>query len=183
MIVIPPQRFTTMPWKNGGGVTHEIVKRQDKGKLLWRFSVADVTSDGPFSKFEGLSRILTVIEGGGLMLSTPEGWIEALPFAPVAFSGEVSVNSMRLNGNVQDFNVVYDATRLAAEVSMERGILELEAQDDVLLQAVLLTGEAHMQHQPVAAGSFLLLRSQTARVESTAPMLRVSLRTTAIAGS
>ena len=177
MIVIPPQQFTKMPWKNGGGVTHEIIKREENGKLIWRFSVADVTSDGPFSKFEGLSRILTVIEGGGLMLATGQSWIEALPFEPVAFSGDAPITSTRLNGNVQDFNVIFDPAAVSASVSMERGILELEADPEYLIQAVLLTGDAMVQHKLAKAGSFLLLKSDSARVESTAPMLRVALRT------
>lgn len=177
MIIIPPQQFTTMPWKNGGGVTHEIAKREKFGRLIWRFSVADVTSDGPFSRYEGLARILTVIEGGGLMLAAPDGWIEALAFDPVSFSGDTPITSTRLNGNVQDFNVIFDPQAVSAEVSMERGILQLEAQPEHLIQAVLLTGEARVNHQTVEAGSFLLLCDGHAKAESTAPMLRTILRT------
>jgi environmental stress-induced protein Ves len=66
MKIIPPSAFVTMPWKNGGGITHEILKQEHGGKLLWRLSIAEVASDGPFSLFPGLSRILTVIEGARL---------------------------------------------------------------------------------------------------------------------
>ncbi|MBG1232657.1 HutD/Ves family protein [Aestuariivirga litoralis] len=177
MIVIPPRDFTTMPWKNGGGVTHEIIKREAAGKMLWRFSVADVTSDGPFSRFEGLDRILTVIEGAGLMLAAPQGWLQALPFEPVAFSGSWPITSTRLGGNVQDFNLIYDPAIIAANVSMERGILELEAQPASLFHAVLLTGAGVLQHhEPVVADSFILLEEGTCRIESNAPMLHATCR-------
>jgi uncharacterized protein len=177
MWIIPANEFITMPWKNGGGVTHEIAKREASGKLLWRFSVADVTSDGPFSKFEGLSRILTVIEGAGLVLATPQGTLQALPLQPLVFSGDLSVTSSRLNGKVQDFNVIFDPAVLSAEVSMERGILELEATPASLAHAVLVTGDAKVRNQPVIADGFILLENGAARFESTAPMLHVTLRT------
>ena len=147
------------------------------GKLIWRFSIADVTSDGPFSKFEGLARILTVIDGAGLKLSTPQGALFALPLEPLAFSGDLPVSSARLNGNVQDFNVIYDPAVISAEVSMERGIADLEADSGFLVHTALLTGDSKVQGQPVAARSFILLEDGAARVESTAPMLCVTLRT------
>ena len=68
---ILPTAFTTAPWKNGGGVTHEIAKSEEDGAWLWRLSIAEVATDGPFSAFLGLSRILTVIEGEGLQLHLP----------------------------------------------------------------------------------------------------------------
>ena len=79
MRIILPEAFHTQPWKNGGGITHEIAREDRDGALLWRLSIAEVASDGPFSAFTGLSRILTVIEGAGLHLHTPEGRLDALP--------------------------------------------------------------------------------------------------------
>jgi environmental stress-induced protein Ves len=115
------------------------------------------------------------------MLSTPTGWLEALPLQPVAFSGDVAVTSARLNGKVQDFNVIFDPAAVSAEVSMERGIVELEATPASLTHAVLVTGEAKVQSQPVIADSFILLEDGSARIESTAPMLHVTLRTIGVA--
>jgi len=58
-------------WKNGGGTTAEVVSAP-KGTFLsdfaWRVSIADVIHGGPFSKFEGVDRIIMVIEGAGLIL-------------------------------------------------------------------------------------------------------------------
>ena len=92
MLIKTPDTYTTMPWKNGGGITHEILKREDAGKLQWRLSIAEVASDGPFSIFAGLSRILTVFEGDGLTLHTPTDSLEALPLQPIAFSGDVPID-------------------------------------------------------------------------------------------
>ncbi|XES00502.1 HutD family protein [Streptomyces sp. S1D4-11] len=57
-----------VPWKNGGGVTREIVawpEGADMGDFEWRVSLADVGGDGPFSAFADVDRILTMVEGGG----------------------------------------------------------------------------------------------------------------------
>lgn len=116
MRIFPPDVYVTQPWKNGGGVTHEIAREESDGALLWRLSIAEVASDGPFSSFPGLARILTVIEGAGLHLHTPEGRIDALPLAPVGFCGDTPVDCKRIAGAVHDFNVIYNPARLSARV-------------------------------------------------------------------
>ena len=65
------------PWKNGGGITRNIAKEQDKTGTLWRLSMADVDGDGAFSIFPGLTRILTVIQGDGMVLHGPDGDLQA----------------------------------------------------------------------------------------------------------
>ncbi|MBS0563045.1 MAG: HutD family protein [Proteobacteria bacterium] len=123
MRIIRPEEFRTQPWKNGGGITHEIAREDRGGALLWRLSIAEVASDGPFSAFPGLSRILTVIEGAGLHLHTPEGRLDALPLAPLAFSGDLAVDSRMIGGPIRDFNVIYDGSRLRASVQTLRDSL------------------------------------------------------------
>ena len=123
MRIVLPQDFHTQPWKNGGGVTHEIAREDRDGALLWRLSIAEVASDGPFSTFTGLSRILTVIDGAGLYLHTPKGRLDALPLAPVAFSGDLPVQSRMIDGPIRDFNVIWDESRLSASVQLVTGHL------------------------------------------------------------
>ena len=65
--------LATNPWKNGGGVTREVLRHEEMGFMHWRISIADVASEGPFSAFPGLKRILTVIEGKGMWLERPKG--------------------------------------------------------------------------------------------------------------
>ncbi|MCV2865551.1 HutD family protein [Albidovulum sediminicola] len=116
MRIFAPEDFDTQPWKNGSGVTHEIAREDHGAGLLWRLSIAEVGTDGPFSAFPGLARVLTVIEGAGLHLHTPEGRLDALPLAPVAFSGDTPVRSRLIDGPVRDFNVIYDPAWLSAHV-------------------------------------------------------------------
>ncbi|WP_284164324.1 HutD family protein [Frigidibacter sp. SD6-1] len=123
MRVITPDQFLTQAWKNGGGVTHEIAREDRDGRLLWRLSIAEVASDGPFSAFPGLTRILTVIEGAGLHLHTAGGRLDALPLTPVLFSGDTPVDSRLIGGPVRDFNLIWDAGRLDASVRLLDGAL------------------------------------------------------------
>lgn len=110
-----------MPWKNGGGVTREIAKETEGERILWRLSMAEVASDCPFSSFPGLTRILTVIRGAGLVLRTPEGVMTAEPMQPVRFSGDLPVDCTRIAGNVTDLNVIFDSARIAARVTRLAG--------------------------------------------------------------
>ena len=46
----------SQPWKNGGGVTHEIVRWPDVEQFDIRISIADDRTPGPFSRFPGYRR-------------------------------------------------------------------------------------------------------------------------------
>lgn len=117
--IIPKDQFITSLWKNGGGVTQEIVR--DAPDWSWRMSIAEVGQDGPFSIFPKMSRILTVLEGAGLDLHHASGVIAARPFVPVHFSGEMGIEGRLIDGPVRDFNVIYDSARYCAEMRLLRG--------------------------------------------------------------
>jgi uncharacterized protein len=104
-------RFTDLqqtPWKNGGGITREIAIARAGDALIWRLSIADVGVDGPFSKFEGLSRILTVIEGRGMELISPDATLQADYGVPVSFNGALEIQSRLKDGPLRDLNLIYD---------------------------------------------------------------------------
>jgi environmental stress-induced protein Ves len=83
-----------MPWKNGGGVTREIVCQPPGAGMDsfdWRVSIAHIASDGPFSAFPGIDRVITLLKGGGVHLSSADGQVNhrlGTPLAPFAFAGE-----------------------------------------------------------------------------------------------
>jgi environmental stress-induced protein Ves len=54
--ILSPAEFRTQPWKNGGGVTHEIVRWPDNEAYDVRVSFAEVRAPGPFSRFPGYRR-------------------------------------------------------------------------------------------------------------------------------
>jgi environmental stress-induced protein Ves len=60
--ILTPAEFRSQPWKNGGGVTHEIVRwpdtpdTSDRDDYDIRVSIADDRVPGPFSRFPGYRR-------------------------------------------------------------------------------------------------------------------------------
>lgn len=99
------------PWKNGGGVTTEIAvfpPGADLGAFGWRVSLATVDADGPFSCFDGVDRVLTVLSGEGIVLeidgATPKRLTPAT--LPTAFPGDVPADARLMAGTVTDLNVM-----------------------------------------------------------------------------
>jgi hypothetical protein len=82
--------YPRMPWKNGGGSTEEITR--DAGEGLegfgWRLSIADIGESGGFSTFEGYQRVITVLQGAGMVLQVDgEEHAALLPFDAVRLQG------------------------------------------------------------------------------------------------
>jgi environmental stress-induced protein Ves len=171
--IVTPDRFVTSPWKNGGGVTHEIARAEDAGRWLWRLSVAEVAGDGPFSRFEGMSRILTVIEGAGMELRTPVGVLRALPLVPVAFAGDLPVEGRLLAGPLRDLNVIYDARRVAASVGYLRGPVLVE--EASLVACLVLAGRVEALGQEVPRGACVLGEGVSVTLAAGAEALLVRL--------
>ncbi|HEV2637299.1 MAG TPA: HutD family protein [Actinocrinis sp.] len=108
-----------MPWKNVGGITHEVATEPPGAGLddfAWRISFADVARSGPFSAYPGVDRIITLVSGHGMNLTvdgTP--YVMTEPYIPFALSGDDSVDCRLVDGPVVDLNVmtrrdVYSAT-------------------------------------------------------------------------
>ncbi len=101
--------FKCMPWKNGGGVTTEIfrIPSIENESFLFRLSRATVASDGPFSQFPEIDRLLLLIEGDGMHLNWPDKKIELVnKLEPISFTGEEPFTCTLVNGPCIDFNVM-----------------------------------------------------------------------------
>ena len=121
------QRFTAkdyrrMPWRNGGGTTTELVvaQRPDEARFLHRLSIADVASDGPFSRFEGYDRHIMLLDGAGMMLDGhAHGIIDlTVPLVPRSFSGDWNVMGTLVAGPVRDFNLIVDRARASSSLEV-----------------------------------------------------------------
>jgi environmental stress-induced protein Ves len=95
------------PWKNGGGVTRELLAWPAEGAWKVRVSVASIDADGPFSAFPGVDRWFAVLAGGGVAL-TVDG-VERHCRAgdpPLAFAGDAAVDCRLLDGPSRDLNLM-----------------------------------------------------------------------------
>jgi environmental stress-induced protein Ves len=135
-------RLAATPWKNGGGVTREVVTRPPGANLdtfAWRVSIANVSSDGPFSVFPGVDRVLMLLDGNGVALRTADGRaIHRLDeaFVPFAFSGDVQITSSLLFGPCVDFNVMTRRGVMHADVRVVREGASVQSSDSGVLFAV-----------------------------------------------
>lgn len=95
------------PWRNGGGVTRELVSWPEKSDWVWRMSVAQIDADGPFSDFGGVERWFAVLSGAGVRLAV-DGTSHALSAAdaPLHFDGASTTFCSLQDGTTQDFNLM-----------------------------------------------------------------------------
>ncbi|WP_337840681.1 HutD family protein [Rheinheimera sp.] len=125
MRVITPEQWQTQPWQNGGGITHQLLRQDDAHGLLWRISIAEVASDGPFSAFPGIDRIILLLQGKGVRLQLPTEQVELnCAFQPFAFAGETPVHCKLTDGAIRDFNLM--SRRDAVQASLEVRSLPLD---------------------------------------------------------
>ena len=68
-ILVRTADVPAQPWRNGGGVTRELLALPEGGDWRVRISVADVASNGPFSTFAGVDRWFAVLDGAGVELT------------------------------------------------------------------------------------------------------------------
>ena len=95
------------PWRNGGGLTRELLAWPSREHWALRISVADIRADGPFSAFPGVDRWFAVLEGGGVMLALPEGKrCLGTADAPLHFRGEAAPDCELLDGATRDLNLM-----------------------------------------------------------------------------
>ena len=103
--------WRTMPWKNGGGITHELW-REGEGREGWalRLSMAEVSLPGPFSRFPGINRVILLLSGAGFVLRRSDGVLHSVTQVahPFPFLGEDDWQVELPAGPVLDFNLMFD---------------------------------------------------------------------------
>jgi environmental stress-induced protein Ves len=110
-----------LPWKNGGGTTREVAlaKRERGAGFRWRVSVARVASDGPFSLYPGIDRVLWLLRGKGMILDV-DGVERRLAqrFERFDFPGESRITARLIDGPNEDLNLMVEraSTRATARL-------------------------------------------------------------------
>jgi uncharacterized protein len=118
--IVRRSSFTAIPWKNGGGITHEAIRVPATGDgFLWRVSVAQIDSSGPFSDFTGYDRKMVLLRGRGIELEFGSGERCTLRSMGdwLAFDGATSTRCELLDGPCVDLNLmVSQSLRSAARI-------------------------------------------------------------------
>jgi environmental stress-induced protein Ves len=101
------------PWKNGGGVTRELLALPPGSDWRVRISVADVASDGDFSSFAGVGRWFAVVEGAGVVLTVDgrEHRCTRDDDEALAFAGAARTSCRLIDGATRDLNLMLRGVR------------------------------------------------------------------------
>lgn len=104
---IATAQCTPQPWKNGGGITRELLVYPDANDWVLRISVADITQDGAFSSFVGITRSFAVIEGAGVELQfRGQSTTITQTSVPLVFDGATAPHCRLINGATRDLNLM-----------------------------------------------------------------------------
>jgi uncharacterized protein len=179
------RRIEPQPWKNGAGITREIAlgpKGAGVSDFDWRFSLAEVERDAPFSAFPGIDRCIVLLRGAGMRLRADGGELDQRldqPLARFHFNGDTPLFATLIDGPSSDFNVMTRRGAWSADVTTHRSAFEPATADVTLLlcsegewlvsgtsfetlgpmQALLWRGRPpHIDVTPQRAGALLLVR-------------------------
>jgi environmental stress-induced protein Ves len=114
MIILRESGYRAVPWKNGGGVTREIVRVPPEPTAFdWRLSLASIDSPGPFSAFDGYQRTLVLVRGAGVELDFGQHGRAKLSVAGqmVSFDGAWPAGCTLLDGPSTDLNLIVSKER------------------------------------------------------------------------
>ena len=162
MRLIPYDRLTATPWKNGGGETREIAAfppGAGSDDFAWRLSIATIAEGGAFSSFPGIDRTLILLSGRGVALRLDSGPDHVLhPGDSLDFAGEQAVRSRLLDGPVRDLNVMTRRGLAAARVDRvtleDRAVCDLGNGGGAI---ILRDGQASLSDgTPVGPGDTIL---------------------------
>jgi len=117
--VIRADDVAPVAWKNGGGVTRDLLLGPEGADWRWRISLADIDRDGPFSAFPGVERWFAVVEGAGVRLTFADHEQRIGPHDhPIRFDGAQAPGCTLIQGRTRDLNLML---RGGARGAMVRG--------------------------------------------------------------
>jgi environmental stress-induced protein Ves len=114
MKILRASSSRSVPWKNGGGMTREILREPaEPAAFDWRLSLATIDSPGPFSAFDGYHRTLVLVTGAGVELNFSQHGTSRLstPGQTVSFDGAWQTSCTLLDGSSTDLNLIVSAER------------------------------------------------------------------------
>jgi environmental stress-induced protein Ves len=160
MIILREADHIRVPWKNGGGLTREILKvPPDTVAFDWRLSLATIETPGPFSAFDGYDRTLVLVRGAGVELDFGSQGRAALraPGQLAAFDGAWETSCTLIDGPSSDLNLIVSKARAQSRARLLRAaapeLVHTAGWEETLICCI--TGVAQIEN---AAGHIAVLR-------------------------
>jgi environmental stress-induced protein Ves len=182
MRCISQRDYAEQRWKNGGGLTHEIVacfSEEPAPHVLWRISIATIERDGPFSDFRGYDRTIVAIGGDPVELDVDAERQILCRFEPFVFAGEARVSCRLTGGVARDLNVMTLRDRFAHRLEIVHAFQRISIEEDEVVAIVALDGDVHLDGVRCASGDALHItgaQKGDLHVERTAAVIRIQPR-------
>lgn len=156
--VVTPADASPESWANGLGVTRVLAKR-----LAWRLSVAELRGRMPFSRLDGIDRVLIPLSAPTLALTLDGGEQRVTRERGIRFPGESRVTATADRGGVSVVNVMVKRGLAVADyrIGVLRGVVTV---DPAATITVLLAGRATVDELPLPPGSALLQSPRERRI-------------------
>jgi environmental stress-induced protein Ves len=116
----PREAYSSMPWRNGAGVTREIAREPAQGaSFAWRLSLASLQTSGPFSSYSGYQRCVVLVDGHGFRLHVAgSGTMNLATRGDHAlFAGAAEASCELLDGPCTDLSLIVQKPGTIASVS------------------------------------------------------------------
>jgi hypothetical protein len=109
--IVTPAEFRSQPWKNGGGMTHEIARWPAPGAgddaYEIRISIADDRQPGPFSRFPGYRRWSFLADRAPIVLDVAGTVHELVARGDhIEVGGDVAISCALPAGPTRLFNIL-----------------------------------------------------------------------------
>jgi environmental stress-induced protein Ves len=158
MRIIRRHAFVEGRWRNGMGVSWDIASEPPGIEAFgWRFAIARIDADVPFSHYDNVDRIFTLIEGNGLDLDFEGGRTLAVDrlFVPHPYPCDVPTFCRLRAGPCRALNLFMrrGMWRAAAEVLSSRA--DISHPGTIVLFA--LEGGARVNGEDMAEGDAAIL--------------------------
>lgn len=135
-----------LPWRNGGGVTHEFAAWPSGADWTWRVSVAEVGRAGPFSKFPDTDRWFTVLKGEGVQLALASHTLRIRSDdAPFLFDGNADCACTPIDGETLALNFMVRRNQAASRMRRVRGTLTQDLGAAAFAGVYVIDSSAHLQ--------------------------------------
>lgn len=163
MRIIRKSELVEGRWRNGMGVSWDIASDppglEDFG---WRFAIARIDADVPFSNYPGVDRIFTLIEGNGLDLDFVGHPALAVHrrFVPHPYPCDVETFCRLRDGPCRALNLFTRRGRWRAQADILSSAAEVSHPGPILLFA--LSGAADVNGHALAEGDAAIAAERVA---------------------
>lgn len=157
--------YQSMPWKNGGGQTLELLRQASSNRYAWRISIADIDASTVFSLFPGYHREQVLLAGNGFRLS--ESLTVVADVSGVgstsSFEGEDRIFCQLHDGPVQVLNVINNRRHCRVHLCVvgAGSLKRIAATTSLLMVFASQQSDCRLAGQPVTLAPKQLLKTST----------------------